>query len=184
LTKQQKEAMKASGEAIPEEQKPVTVQVLIKWRQKYKGKWRSFETRSGVRRLYGDNVRGDKFIYKAALEQEGKYQNYLNGQRPPELRSVTPFIPGNQNTPPPPPPPRLPSPPSSPTPPPPLSSPPIVPSGENTKKAKKAAMEEFKEDYLFAAGVDEWSELTTRQQSDRIEAFKLFWAKKLSEVAG
>ena len=30
LTKQQKEAMKASGEAIPEEQKPVTVQVLIK----------------------------------------------------------------------------------------------------------------------------------------------------------
>ena len=45
-------------------------------------------------------------------------------------------------------------------------------------------MEEFKEDYLLAAGVDEWSELTTQEQSDGIEVFKLFWAKKHSEVAG
>jgi hypothetical protein len=78
LIKQQKETMKASGKAILEEPKPVTVQVLIKWKQKYKGRWKSFEPRLGVRQLYGDNVREDKFIYKAALEQEGKYQDYLN----------------------------------------------------------------------------------------------------------
>jgi hypothetical protein len=43
-------------------------------------------------------------------------------------------------------------------------------------------MDEFKEDYLMGAGVDEWKELTPQQQSDGIEAFRLFWAKK--QVAG
>lgn len=51
-----------------------------------------------------------------------------------------------------------------------------------SKAAKKAAMGEFLENYLLAAGVDEWKELTTQQQADRMESFRLFWAKHL--VAG
>jgi hypothetical protein len=43
-------------------------------------------------------------------------------------------------------------------------------------------MEEFKEDYLLAVGVDEWGELMTQKQLEGIEAFKLFLAKKLLEV--
>jgi hypothetical protein len=93
LTKQQKDAMKARGEQIPEEPKPVIVQVLIRWKQIYMKKWRSFETRGGLRRLYGDNAKADKFIYLAALEQEKKYQQFLQGQRSPAFRSVTPFPP-------------------------------------------------------------------------------------------
>ena len=100
LTKQQKDAMKARGEEIPEQPKPVVVQVYFKWRQIYMRRWRTFETRSGVRRLYGDDGRADKFIYKAALEQERKYQEYLKGQRPPRSKSPTPFVPGKENTPP------------------------------------------------------------------------------------
>jgi hypothetical protein len=45
-------------------------------------------------------------------------------------------------------------------------------------------MADFKEDYLLAAGVDEWKELSTQQQADEIESFRLFWAKQHSEVAG
>jgi hypothetical protein len=45
-------------------------------------------------------------------------------------------------------------------------------------------MEEFKEDYLLAVEVDEWKELTTLEQVDGIESFRLFWTKKHPEVAG
>ncbi|CZR65345.1 uncharacterized protein PAC_15245 [Phialocephala subalpina] len=197
LTKNQKAAMKARGEEIPEEKTPEVVQVYVKWKQQYKGKWRTFETRSGIRGLYGDNLKGDKFIYKAALVQEERYQGYLESNGIANSRSASPFVPGNENTPPPegkkdnastggglltP----------GGTPPPggnkdnastggglltPGGTP---PPGTQTaiKAAKKAAMEEFKEDYLLGAGVDEWKDLTPQQQSDGVEAFRLFWAKK------
>jgi hypothetical protein len=45
-------------------------------------------------------------------------------------------------------------------------------------------MADFKADYLLAMDVDAWSELTTQQQSDGIESFRLYWAKQLPGVAG
>ena len=55
-------------------------------------------------------------------------------------------------------------------------------SKKTDKAAKKAAMDEFKEDYLLGAGVDEWTDLTPKQADTGIEAFKIYWAKHLASA--
>ncbi|KAH6704331.1 hypothetical protein DL95DRAFT_472384 [Leptodontidium sp. 2 PMI_412] len=179
LTKKQKEAMELRGEKVVEEPrpKPEPVHVIIQWKQQYRGRWRSLETREGVRALYGSANNGDKAIYKAALAQEKRYQEHLGGQRPANSQSPTPFAPGDENTP-------APegergeativTPPGG-------TQPEARPAGGQTsssRAAKQAAMDEFKDDYLLAAGQNEWKDLTPQQQSDGVEAFRLFWGKK------
>jgi hypothetical protein len=171
LTKKEKEKMKQRGEEVPEEPEPVVVQVLVEWKEEYKKKRLSWETRGGIRRLYRDDFRGDKFIYKAALEQEANYEEYLTGRRPDTSKSPELFAPGRENT----------------VPPPggpggqPLPGGPAPPPGNRAEKA--AAFEEFKEDYAMLLGSSDFTNLTPAQAADAIEAFRLFWSKRMKAAS-
>lgn len=96
---------------------------------------------------------------------------------------MSPFYPGKENTPPP----RGPAPHKEGTLPKESAAPKEgtlpkegTPPKEDTssKAAKKAAMDEFKEDYLIGAGKDEWTDLTLEQAANRVEAFRIYWKKK------
>jgi hypothetical protein len=196
LTKKQKDAMKDSGEQIPDEPKPETVQVFLKWKKPYKGKTWSAETRSGIRGLYGDNAKGDKFIYKAALIQEERYQKYLDGKRPAKDQSASPFPPGKENTPPgdsgkkpedkkpeekkpeeKKPEEKKPEE-KKPEGKKPEGKKPEERNNMESKTAYKAGLKEFESKFRMLEDIEDDIKLTPTQKGEMIEAFDGYWAKK------
>jgi hypothetical protein len=199
LTIKEKDDLRKRGLPVPSDPpRPQPVQVFLKWNRKHKGELRSFETRSGIRGFYGNNAKGDAFIYEIALEQEARYQKYILGERVGSDGSPTPHPPHRRSrtqwTPAPPPPEEKGSPPppgekGSPPPPEEKGSPPPpeekeVPPGPQASPniaTKKAFMAEFLENYFLAAGVDKFLDLSGEQRSDAINIFKENWAKHLGK---
>lgn len=144
----------------------------------------SFESRSGIRGFYGDDSKGDEYIFQIALEQEARYQQYKLGERVGNSGSPTPLPPNKRTR-------------SQWTPDPAEKSQVIQPTAVNglvtpagtplpvaevvtlggqtkpTKATRMAARKVFMEDYLGVAEKT-WDELTDELQAKLLRSFDNF----------